>query len=68
MKVPSLIQAELDKGDKLGRGDAAWQMMPNAAGCIRLAEEARTSPHKSFFIEMAERWRALAEYAARTQW
>jgi hypothetical protein len=36
----------------------------NAAECIRLAEAARTSEHKSFFIEMAERWLTLAEYAA----
>ena len=31
------------------------------------AEAARTSPHKSFFIEMAERWLTLAERAAKTQ-
>jgi hypothetical protein len=31
------------------------------AECIRLAEAARSSPHKSFFIEMAERWLTLAE-------
>ena len=37
----------------------------NAAECIRLAEAARTSEHKSLFIEMAERWLTLAENAAR---
>jgi uroporphyrinogen-III decarboxylase len=37
------------------------QLCKNAAECIRLAEEARTSAHKSFFIEMAERWVGLAE-------
>jgi hypothetical protein len=40
------------------------QLRNNAAECIRLAEAARTSEHKSFFIEMAERWLTLAEYAA----
>ena len=40
------------------------QLRNNAAECIRLAEAARTSEHKSFFIEMAERWVTLAEYAA----
>jgi len=30
-----------------------------------LAEAARTSEHKSLFIEMAERWLTLAEHAAR---
>jgi anaerobic glycerol-3-phosphate dehydrogenase len=39
----------------------------SAAGCIRLAEAARTSDHKSFFIEMAERWITLAERAEKTQ-
>jgi hypothetical protein len=43
------------------------QLRNNAAECIRLAEAARTSEHKSFFIEMAERWLALAEHAAKTQ-
>jgi hypothetical protein len=43
------------------------QLRENAAECIRLAEAARTSPHKSFFIEMAERWLTLAERAAKTQ-
>ena len=43
------------------------QLRENAAECIRLAEAARTSQHKSFFIEMAERWVTLAEYAAKTQ-
>ena len=40
------------------------QLRNNAAECIRLAEAARTSEHKSFFIEMAERWLTLAEHAA----
>lgn len=40
------------------------QLLNNAAECIRLAEAARTSEHKSLFIEMAERWLALAEHAA----
>jgi hypothetical protein len=39
----------------------------NAAECIRLAEGARTPAHKSFFIEMAERWLTLAERAEKTQ-
>jgi hypothetical protein len=43
------------------------QLRENAAECIRLAEAARTSQHKSFFIEMAERWLALAEHAVKTQ-
>jgi anaerobic glycerol-3-phosphate dehydrogenase len=37
------------------------QLRNNAAECIRLAEAARTSAHKSFFIEMAERWLTLAD-------
>ena len=41
------------------------QLGSNAAECIRLAEAARTSEHKSLFIEMAERWLTLAEHAAR---
>jgi len=40
------------------------QLRNNAAECIRLAEAARTSEHKSLFIEMAERWLTLAEHAA----
>ena len=40
------------------------QLRSNAAECIRLAEAARTSEHKSLFIEMAERWLTLAERAA----
>ena len=43
------------------------QLRNNAAECIRLAEAARTSEHKSFFIEMAERWLTLAEHAEKTQ-
>jgi len=43
------------------------QLRENAAEWIRLAEAARTSPHKSFFIEMAERWITRAERAAKTQ-
>jgi hypothetical protein len=43
------------------------QLRENAAECIRLAEAARTSPHKSLFIEMAERWLTLAERATKTQ-
>jgi hypothetical protein len=39
--------------------------VPNAAECIQLAEAARTSQHKSFFIEIAERWHTPAEYAQR---
>ena len=41
------------------------QLGSNAAECIGLAEAARTSEHKSLFIEMAERWLTLAEHAAR---
>jgi anaerobic glycerol-3-phosphate dehydrogenase len=43
------------------------ELRNNAAECIRLAEAARTSEHKSFFIEMAERWLTLAERAEKTQ-
>ena len=43
------------------------QLRENAPECIRLAEAARTSQHKSFFIEMAEMWITLAEHAAKTQ-
>jgi anaerobic glycerol-3-phosphate dehydrogenase len=43
------------------------QLRNNAAECIRLAEAARTSAHKSFFIEMADRWLTLAERAKKTQ-
>jgi hypothetical protein len=43
------------------------QLRNNAAECIRLAEEARTSAYKSFFIEIAERWLTLAERAEKTQ-
>src|SRR5215212_2285426 len=39
------------------------QLRNNAAECIRLAEAARTSAHRSLFIEMAERWLTLAEHA-----
>ena len=42
------------------------QLRNNAADCIRLAEAARTSEHKSLFIEMAERWLTLAERAEKT--
>ncbi len=41
------------------------QLRCNAAECIRLAEAARNSQHKSLFIEMADRWLTLAEHAAR---
>jgi hypothetical protein len=41
------------------------QLRNNAAECIRLAEAAHTSAHKSFFIEMADRWLALAERAEK---
>ena len=43
------------------------QLRNNAAECIRLAEAARTSAHKSFFIEMADRWLTLAERADKMQ-
>jgi hypothetical protein len=43
------------------------QLRNNAAECIRLAEAARTSALKSFFIEMADRWLTLAEHAAKRQ-
>jgi len=42
------------------------RLRSNAADCIRLAEAARTSEHKSLFIEMAERWLTLAERAEKT--
>ena len=43
------------------------QLRNNAAECIRLAEAAHTSAHKSFFIEMADRWLTLAERAEKMQ-
>jgi len=43
------------------------QLRNNAAECIRLAEATRSSAHKSYFIEMADRWLTLAERAAKTQ-
>jgi predicted DNA-binding ArsR family transcriptional regulator len=43
------------------------QLRNNAAECIRLAEAAGTSAHKSVFIEMADRWLTLAERAQKTQ-
>jgi anaerobic glycerol-3-phosphate dehydrogenase len=43
------------------------QLRDNAAECIRLADVARTSAHKSFFIEMADRWLTLAERADKMQ-
>jgi hypothetical protein len=43
------------------------QLRNNAAERIRLAEAARTSQHKSLFIEMAERWLTLAERAEQTR-
>jgi hypothetical protein len=43
------------------------QLCQNAAECIRLAEEGRTSAHKSFFLEMADRWVTLAEHVKKTQ-
>ena len=43
------------------------QLRNNAADCIRLAEAARTSAHRSLFIEMAERWLTLAERAEKTR-
>jgi len=39
----------------------------NNAAEFRLAEAARASAHKSFFIEMADRWLTLAEHAAKSQ-
>jgi hypothetical protein len=42
------------------------QLRNNAAECIRLAEAAHTSAHKSFLIEMADRWLTLAERAQKT--
>jgi hypothetical protein len=41
------------------------QLRTNAAECMRLAEAAHTSAHKSFFIEMADRWLTLAERAEK---
>ena len=43
------------------------QLRNNAAECIRLAGAARSSAHKLYFIEMADRWLTLAERAAKTQ-
>ncbi len=41
------------------------QLRNNAAECIRLAEAAHTPAHKSYFIEMADRWLTLAERAQK---
>jgi hypothetical protein len=49
------------------RGPSFDQLRNNAAECIRLAEEARTSGHRSYFLEMADRWLTLAEHAKKTQ-
>lgn len=43
------------------------QLHKNATVCVRLAEEARTSAHRLFFIEMAERWLTLAELAEKNR-
>ena len=43
------------------------QLRNNATECIRLAEAAHTSAHKSFFIEMADRWLTLAERAEKVR-
>jgi len=43
------------------------QLHKNATMCVRLAEEARTSAHRSFFIAMAERWLTLAELAEKSR-
>jgi hypothetical protein len=43
------------------------QLRNNAAECIRLAGVARSSAHKLYFIEMADRWLTLAERAAKAQ-
>src|SRR4029450_986647 len=43
------------------------QLRNNAAECIRLAEAARTSAHKSFFIEMADRGLTLSGGAQQMQ-
>ena len=43
------------------------QFRKNAAECIRLAEEAHPSGHRSYLIEMAARWLTLAERAKAAQ-
>jgi hypothetical protein len=43
------------------------QLRNNAAECIQLAGAARSSAHKLYFIEMADRWLTLAERAAKAQ-
>jgi hypothetical protein len=43
------------------------QLRNNAAECLRLAEEAPNSAHRSYFLEMADRWLTLAEDAKKTQ-
>jgi hypothetical protein len=66
--IPRNPHSESSTGWKWKRTCPALdQLRKNAAECIRLAEEARTSAHKSLFIEMAERWLTLAERAAKTQ-
>jgi len=62
-----LTIAKVEQKQMEGHLPSLDQICSNAAECVRLAEEARTSAHKSFFIEMAERWVALAERAEKTQ-
>ena len=50
-----------------GRLTSLEQLHRNATECIRLAEEAGSSAHRLFFVQMAERWLTLAELAEERQ-
>ena len=58
---PNLTAAKGERKEMEAHSPSLDQLRKNADECIRLAEEARTSAHKTFFIEMAERWVGLAE-------
>jgi hypothetical protein len=60
-EIQTWTAAKVEQKEMEAHPPSLDQLRKNAAECIRLAEEARTSAHKSFFIEMAERWVDLAE-------
>lgn len=62
MQVPSIRP-----GEPPVHAPTVYQLHRNAAECVELAEEAPSSAHRSFFIEMAERWLTLAELVAQRQ-
>src|SRR5258708_3600841 len=66
-EIQTWTAAKVEEKEMDARSPSLDQLRKNAAECIRLAEEARTSAHKSFFIEMAERWVGLAEHSEKMQ-